>query len=170
MSSNKTVGKKKTSVAKKPVEKTTEVKPLLLLLPALLIGFVISFVIVSRLNDSPVTTSAGAVTIDGITIHNVDVHRDNDQPIDLLVNKGEYVQFNSKDGGNHQIVLGGHGSDHHGGEGQIDSGVFKAEEGYRVQFKESGKFNFHDNLDRDYTITIIVYDPSKSAEDNKIKN
>lgn len=104
------------------------------------------------------------------TVHTVDIKKENNQPIDLLIKKGEFVQFNSKDGGEHQIVQGEHSSELHGGNGLIDSGVFKGDEGYLLEFKEIGKFNFHDNLDRDYSITVIVYDPSQSPEDTKIKS
>lgn len=166
MSSNKT--SHKTAVPAK-TKSASKAKPFLLLLPALLIGFTISFAVVSRLNHKPTATNAGVITTDGKTIHNVDLRKDNNQPIDLLVNTGEYVQFNSKDGGKHQIVAGGHTGGDHGGHGQVDSGVFNDDQGYLLQFKEIGKFDFHDNLDRDYTITVIVYDPSKSAEDSKLK-
>lgn len=92
-------------------------------------------------------------------VHSVAIKKSNDQPIDLLIKSGEYVQFNSADGGEHQIVQGdGHNTTH--GEGALDSGVFKGDEGYRLQFSKIGKYEFHDNYDHDYTITVIVYDPN----------
>ena len=147
-------------------------KPVLFLLPVLIVGFAISFAIVQQLDgnesSSPRASNASVTVTDGKTIHDVDIKRDNNQPIDLIIKKGEYVQFNSKDGGEHQIVQG----EHDGGEhatGSIDSGVFGAEEAYLLQFKKVGKYEFHDNFDADYKITMLVYDPTKSLEDIKIK-
>ncbi|MGI9027830.1 MAG: cupredoxin domain-containing protein [Candidatus Saccharimonadales bacterium] len=143
---------------------TSNRKLLLLLIPALLIGFVVSFFAVQQFGNKDSASKTGDKPV-----YSVDLRKENKDPIDLLIKKGEFVQFNSKDGQQHQIVKGGHSSGEHGGGGMVDSGVFDADEGYQIQFNEVGKFDFHDNLDRDYTITVIVYDPTKSLEDIKIK-
>ena len=115
--------------------------------------------------------------------HTVSLTKDETEPVDLLINVGDYVQFNSKDGGEHQIIQGKptadhghdeyadavHGEEHGKTDSPLDSGVFKADEGYLIQFKDIGKFEFHDNFNHDYAITVIVYDKDKKLEDTKIE-
>lgn len=133
----------------------------LLLVPALLIGFIISFVAAQQFgSDKKMNNAANK------TIISVDLRKENKDPIDLLIKKGEYVQFNSKDGQQHRIVKA---ADEHDEGGAVDSGVFGADDGYLLQFNETGKFAFRDKLDQDYIITVLVYDPNKNPEDNKIK-
>lgn len=100
--------------------------------------------------------------------HQVALKKENEDPIDVLIKQDDYVQFSSKDGGQHQIVQGKHGNTEHS-ESLLDSGVFNSDEGYLLQFKEGGKFEFHDNYDHDYTITIIAYNPNAKTEDSKIR-
>lgn len=115
--------------------------------------------------------------------HLVSLTKDQTEPVDLLINVGDYVQFNSKDGGEHQLIQGkptaDHGHDEYAnavhGEAHgtvtsaLDSGVIKADEGYLLQFKNVGKYDFHDNYNHNYSITVIVYDKNKSIEDTKIE-
>ena len=115
----------------------------------------------------------------------VALKKDNKDPVDLLIKTGDYVQFNSKDGGEHQIIQGKptteHGNtspannEHIESDSRpeqskaLDSGIIKPDEGYLLQFNKTGKYEFHDNYSHEYTITIIAYDPNKKAEDNKIQ-
>ena len=115
--------------------------------------------------------------------HQVSLTKDQTEPVDLLINVGDYVQFNSKDGSEHQIIQGKptadhghdeyadavHGEAHGDSVSPLDSGVIKADEGYLVQFKDIGKLEFHDNFNHDYAITVIVYDKDKKLEDTKIQ-
>ena len=115
--------------------------------------------------------------------HQVSLTKDQTEPVDLLINVGDYVQFNSKDGSEHQIIQGKptadhghdeyadavHGEAHGDTVSPLDSGVIKADEGYLVQFKDIGKLEFHDNFNHDYAITVIVYDKDKKLEDTKIQ-
>lgn len=100
--------------------------------------------------------------------HQIELAKANGDPIDLLIKTGEYVQFNSKDEGEHQIIQGASTmSDHAPSEhvpSPLDSGVIKADEGFLLQFKTRGKYEFHDNYDHDYTITIITYDSNKKID------
>lgn len=113
--------------------------------------------------------------------YEVELKNGNDKPVDLLINKGDYVQFNSKDGRDHQVIQGlatntEHGdtapdaNEHSADAGSrpaadvLDSGIIKPDEGYLLQFNKIGKYAFHDNYDHAYTITVIVYDPSKNPK------
>lgn len=115
--------------------------------------------------------------------HKVELTRDAKEPVDLLINAGDYVQFNSSDGKEHQVIQGKptldhghdalsdatHGKEHGTSDKPLDSGVIKADEGYVVQFKNIGKYEFHDNFNHDYAVTVIVYDKDKKLEDTKIQ-
>ncbi len=115
--------------------------------------------------------------------HIVSLTKDQTKPVDLLINVGDYVQFNSKDGSEHQIIQGKptadhghdeyadavHGEAHGATDSPLDSGVIQADEGYLVQFNTIGKLEFHDNYNHDYAITVIVYDKDKKIEDTKIQ-
>jgi plastocyanin len=86
-------------------------------------------------------------------------------PDAVIVKKGEYVQFNSNDGNSHNLTLG-KGDSHnnsHDHVGLIESGVFKADEAYRLQFKKVGTYTFHDHTNPKIYITVIVYDPTDSS-------
>ena len=115
--------------------------------------------------------------------YQVALKKSQEAPIDLLIDVGDYVQFNSKDGGEHQIIQGSpsvehghdalsdatHGEEHSTSASPLDSGIIKADEGYIVQFKNVGKYEFHDNYNHRYAITVIVYDKGKKIEDTKIE-
>ena len=115
--------------------------------------------------------------------HQVSLTKSQEAPIDLLIDVGDYVQFNSKDGGEHQIIQGKptadhghdeyadavHGEAHGTAVSPLDSGIFEADEGYLVQFNDVGKFDFHDNFNHHYAITVIVYDKDRKIEDTKIE-
>lgn len=111
----------------------------------------VSFLLTRNSNQQSITTDQ--------RINTVALKKSNNQPIDLLIKAGEYVQFNSADGEQHQVVQG-HNSNTTHGENMLDSGVFDGDEGYKIQFTKIGKYEFHDNNDHDYTITVIVYDPN----------
>lgn len=137
----------------------------------------ITFAITSSVASDSEKTSAVTPSLLGTKDkpYEVALTKDNKGPVDLVIKTGEYVQFNSKDGKEHQIVRGvateEHGATSTGHESsKISSGVIKSDEGYLLQFNEVGKFEFHDNYNHHYTITIIVYDPNQSAEDTKLES
>jgi plastocyanin len=96
-------------------------------------------------------------------IHMVSLLDDKAEPDAVLVKQGEFVQFNSRDGKSHHLSPGrGNGSSdghEHTGMG-IESGVFGPDEGYRVQFIKTGRYEFHDHNNPDTYITVIVYNPT----------
>ncbi len=96
-------------------------------------------------------------------IHHVSLYKTQASPSDILIKKGEFVEFDSKDGGTH-IIASGKGNDYdeqheHIGTG-IESQVFGSDEGYRVQFNEIGTYFFHDHLNPAIAVTVAVYDPT----------
>ena len=71
--------------------------------------------------------------------------------VDILA--GEYIQFTPTDGKDHQIVQSGEGE--HGGEA-LDSGVFNAEQGYKVRFSDPGEYILKDTTNPNMKIRINV--------------
>ncbi|MES2876676.1 MAG: hypothetical protein V4678_04380 [Patescibacteria group bacterium] len=153
-----------------------------------IISFAAVIAIRSGNEESAVSNTTSNVTDDSTlgskeNPHQVSLTKDQTKPVDLLINVGDYVQFNSKDGSEHQIIQGKptadhghdeyadavHGEEHGATDSPLDSGIIKADEGYLVQFKEIGKLEFHDNYNHDYAITVIVYDKDKKIEDTKIQ-
>lgn len=152
-----------------------------------ILSFGAAFTIRNSTEESVATTSS-SVTEDSTlgskeNPHVVPLTKDQTKPVDLLINVGDYVQFNSKDGSEHQIIQGKptadhghdeyadavHGEVHGATDSPLDSGVIKADEGYLVQFNTIGKLEFHDNYNHEYAITVIVYDKDKKIEDTKIQ-
>lgn len=97
-------------------------------------------------------------------------------PNELAVRAGEYVQFYSADGKQHNISLGegaGGSEDHgHGAhEGKHEhtagyaSGDFGADEAWRVQFKEPGTYQLHDHYNPKLNILVVVYEETASTQE-----
>jgi len=93
-------------------------------------------------------------------IHMVSLLHNKAEPNVVTVKIGEHVQFNSKDGKKHHISSGAgkayEESHNHEGEG-IESGVFGPDEGYRIQFKKAGTYEFHDHTNPNIYITVVAY-------------
>lgn len=139
--------------------------------------------------EQPVNSNVASATVDKPALgskenpHLVSLTKDQTQPVDLLINVGDYVQFNSKDGSEHQLIQGKptadhghdeyadavHGEAHGATDSPLDSGIIKADEGYLLQLNRVGKYDFHDNYNHNYAITVIVYDKNKKLEDTKIE-
>ena len=105
-------------------------------------------------------------TSDTRIIHHVALTSSGAQPTDLLIKVGEYVEFDSKDGRIHDIASGvgdGDGENHAHSTTGIESGNFKPDEGYMVQFKAVGSYYFHDHLNPTVTISVAVYEPNASS-------
>lgn len=90
----------------------------------------------------------------------VSLYKDKASPNTIAVAKGGFVQFNSKDGNVHDLSLGGGGSEHEH-KGKFQSGDFKGDEGWRVQFNDEGTFTFHDHYNPEVNVVVVVYTPGK---------
>lgn len=120
---------------------------------ALIVGFAVVYSISS--NDKSTTYSKSSCSGTCVSLF-----EDKASPDTLTVKVGDYVQFNSADGKSHNLSLG-KGGEEHGHKGKFYSGEFKADEAWRVQFKEEGTFFFHDHLNPKITILVVVYTPDK---------
>lgn len=152
------------------------------LLITCVLGFVASYQITMNNSNTAEATEVSKLGTKQ-NPHEIALTSDQKEPIDVLINVGDYIQFNSRDGGDHQVIQGKptieHGHDElsdatngeeHGTSGSpLDSGLIKADEGYLVQFNNVGKYEFHDNYHHAYAITVIVYDKDKKLRDTKIE-
>jgi plastocyanin len=98
----------------------------------------------------------------------IDITSSGLRPDSVAVRKGDTVQFNTKDGQLHNFGIGG-GSDHssqgkdasggHGHEhfGEYASGDFGADQAWRVQFKQTGTYMFHDHYNPNLNVLVVVY-------------
>lgn len=86
---------------------------------------------------------------------------DKASPNTLAVTVGSYVSFNSADGKSHDLTLGDPSTHGHSNPGSFESGEFKSDESFRVQFKEEGTYTFTDKLNPKTTIVVVVYTEGK---------
>jgi plastocyanin len=95
----------------------------------------------------------------------VNLTKDGMSPDTLTIKEGETVQFNSADGNTHNLGVGtGEGESgghevHHEHIGDFESGDFKMDEAWRVTFKQTGTYSFHDHYNPKLNILIVVYQP-----------
>lgn len=128
-----------------------------LVMVALLLSTIMGFALVYALSGRTTGNDAVAKSCDGTCIA---LEKDGAEPATIAVLVGSFVQFNSADGKSHSLSLGG-GGDEHSHTGQFSSGTFKADEAWRVQFKDEGTFKFHDHFNPNINVLIIVYTPGK---------
>lgn len=99
----------------------------------------------------------------------VALKNDHAEPDVITVPVGSYAQFNSADGQLHNLGVGS-GDEHHDGghkhTGTYVSGDFKSDEAWKVQFKQTGTFDFHDHYRPELHVSVVVYQP---GGDYKIK-
>ena len=124
------------------------------LLVASLVSFLAIFTLSTRNKDNRMSSQS---TCQGTC---VDLYEDKASPDTLAVSVGSFVQFNSKDGKTHDLSLGGGGNEHQH-KGKFQSGEFKGDEGWRVQFKEEGTYTFHDHYNPKVNVVLVVYTPGK---------
>jgi plastocyanin len=86
-------------------------------------------------------------------------------PRELSVPVGSFVQFNSADNKTHNLSLG-EGGDEHDHSGPFYSGEFGGDEAWKVQFKEDGSYFFHDHMNPDINVLVVVYTPGKDYKIN----
>lgn len=141
----------------KAAQRFVHKQTIILVAIALLASF-ISFSVVKAIsvNNSHKNTSSVPACKDTC----VSLYEDKASPNTIAVAVGSYVQFNSKDGKTHDLSLGAGGEEHQH-MGKFQSGEFKADEGWRVQFKNEGTFTFHDHYNPKVNIVVIVYTPGK---------
>lgn len=89
------------------------------------------------------------------------------KPSAIAVTKGDYVQFATKDGRMHEIGQGSGDDEVHHSAGMDEhnhlangklSDRFGIGEAYKVQFNQTGTFEFHDHLNPKLSATVIVYE------------
>ncbi len=96
--------------------------------------------------------------------HMVALLKDKADPEIVLAKVGDYVQFNAKDGKEHNLSQGsGNAVDenHAHAEKGLESGVFKGDEAYKIQFKKVGIYAFHDHFNPNTYIRVIVDDKNE---------
>ena len=98
--------------------------------------------------------------------HNVALTMSGIQPSAIAITKGDYVEFDTKDGRAHEIGQGKGDDEVHHASGQDvhdhliggkQSGNFGPGEGYKVQFNQTGTYDFHDHLHPELSLTVVVY-------------
>ncbi len=131
-------------------------KQIMTLFAALIVAGLISFAAIYTYSSKHTRISSQSACKDTC----VSLYSDKASPNTLAVAVGGYVQFNSKDGKTHDLSLGAGGEEHQH-VGKFQSGEFKGDEGWRVQFKDEGTFTFHDHYNPKVNIVVIVYTPGK---------
>ena len=124
-------------------------KIILLAVAVAVISFAVVFALTPRAKNKPVAS--------GIDV-TINLQADKAVPDQAIVKVGQTVQFNSKDGKSHSLTLG-EAHDHEGTAGTYNSGEFKADEAWKVTFKEAGTFRFYDEKNPNITIIIVAYNP-----------
>lgn len=125
-----------------------------LVVAAALIGFGVVYIFSSNKGSSIQTSQVVcADTCVALTANGAN-------PNSVAVARGGYVQFNSADGKPHNLSIGGGGHQHEH-TGTFYSGEFQADEAWRVQFNDEGTFKFHDHLNPNINIVVVVYTPGK---------
>lgn len=119
-----------------------------------------------------IARSTQRVAVKADRSHVVELLADHASPSAIAITKGDYVQFSTKDGKLHNIGQGkgddevdqaAHIPAHDHPVGAKESGNFGVGEAYRVQFNQTGTFDFHDHLQPKISVTVIVYDKSKKS-------
>ena len=118
----------------------------------------LSFVMVLQFTQSRNQSTVAAQSCDADMC--VSLQQDGALPGEIAVQAGSVVQFNSADGKSHNLSLG-KGGDGHDHAGPFHSGEFAADEAWKVQFKEDGTYYFHDHLNPDINVLVVVYTEGK---------
>lgn len=100
------------------------------------------------------------------TSHSVALTMSGIKPSAIAITKGDYVEFDTKDGRTHEIGQGKGDDEVHHASGQDVhdhliggklSGNFGPGEGYKVRFSQTGTYDFHDHLHPELSLTVVVY-------------
>lgn len=95
----------------------------------------------------------------------ISLSKDLSEPQVITVTAGSFVQFNSADGEKHNVALvhsGVQHEDHH----RYESGDFKSDEAWKVQFKKDGTYTFADKYNKNIEVSVVVYTPGKDYKIN----
>ncbi len=84
-------------------------------------------------------------------IQMVSLDIEDQSPLLIQARQGDYIQFEPVDDSSHQIISSGDGE--HAEDG-FDSGVFNADQNFRMQVKDIGTFELQDTYNPDKKITI----------------
>lgn len=97
-----------------------------------------------------------------VVVHYVNLQNNTAYPSVVAVKVGEGVEFDAKDSRPHIIAQGDgneNGLVHNHAVGGLESPTFTSTQGYSVHFKQTGTYTFHDHLNPDIFVTVIVYSP-----------
>lgn len=152
----------------KPPRKETPTKTVaFVVLLALLVGFGVSYFIGRHSQPAKQAKCSGQCIL---------LRQDGADPSALSVVAGSFVNFAAADGQRHNLSLDDHAAhdpataDSSGhpahDENAYKSGDFKADEAWRVQFKQDGAYSFTDKYNPKIHVDIVVYTAGK---DYKIK-
>lgn len=135
---------------------------ILIAVAALSLGFTVAWVVSANQHRSLMSVACPAHTTC------VALKSGSASPDSLSVVAGDYVQFNSADNKIHNLSLGSGDPSHAGHEasGSLASGDIKADEGWKVQFKNPGTYQFQDKYSPNTKILVVAYTP---GGDYKIK-
>lgn len=99
--------------------------------------------------------------VNASNIHMVSLLENKVYPEIIIAKVGDYVQFNAMDGKEHNLSQGSGNAvskRHAHAEAGLESGKFKGDEAYKIQFKKVGIYSFHDHFNPDAYIRVIVDD------------
>lgn len=133
-------------------------RQLLLLIAMVIIAGVVSFGAIRSVTAGSSGNQSG--TKENCIGTCVDLSESKATPDTIAVPVGSFVQFNSMDGKTHNLSTG-EGGEEHEHIGKFNSGEFKADEAWRVQFNDEGSFIFHDHLNPKISVLVVVYEPGK---------
>lgn len=142
-------------------------KFILVMLAAVAIGFGTSFSFTKATSQDNHaghdSTTPASITTDGSIAgksadKTVSLMSDKASPDEVTVEAGQVVQFNSRDGKSHRLALGQGGSEHEH-TSATDSGVFGADEAWKVRFDKPGTYYIHDHFNPAINILIVAYKP-----------
>jgi plastocyanin len=123
------------------------------------LGIIIGLISVQMLTSKDI---ANGNSCSGICVA---IEADGISPDELAVKIGEFVQFNSADGKSHELTTatdnnaGDHSNIHGGSKTTVASGIFGADEAWRVQFKQAGTYRLRDTKNANQEILVVVYEP-----------
>ena len=168
------------------MKRLKNIAPLIAIALLGLVGFSASLVYAS--NRSNKYTQLPDISSNDMGDKEVKLTANGAKPDQISVVVGKSVEFKSSDGKTHSLSLGegsgersaysssnlklahngaehdavqsdtGHESKHEHQAG-FSSGEFKADEAWRVTFKEAGTYFFHDHLNPDINILVVAYEP-----------
>jgi len=112
-------------------------------------------------NNKNVNSTSNIIDTQAL-IHEVSLINDKAVPNELVIKLGDKVQFNTKDDKKH-VISQGKGNDYSEHHNHVevgttsDSGIFGKDEAYLLNINKTGTYYFHDDLNPNIFISILVY-------------